>query len=561
MGGVFIDEPHHPVAAFADDVGVQHLPGDPPGFLPLRLQRRLPGDLQCLPLRRNGGHHRPGPLRDGGYVRFPGGGRRGGKGSQCAGHRAAARRRRIRAGCGAGRFGRPIPGRRHRRRGAAQSAGQTCGIFRRGDALHSASIGRADRQAIRHPGGTALLRVPHRAASLGLCRGRRFPGGRGGFFPEGLGVHGLKEVLPGIDHLLRRFRGGDRGALGVQAVHDGVVHRVEHLPLPGELHLGLGGVDVHIHRRHRQRHRQHTSRELSLHDLVAVPLLQRRREKLGLDVSAVDEEGLHGPGTPAHQGFCDKAGDADAVPPALHRHQAPGKVPAQGGVDGGVRLPVAGGVEGLRSVLDEFEGDVRVGQGQMLHEPCHGGGLGAVLAHELQPGRGVVEEVPHQHGGALRRAHALHLAGHTPFQVQRGPDLGLVLPGKDVRAADGGDGGQGLAPEAQGADLPQVRRGAQLGGGMAQESGGQLPGSDTAAVVRDPDEAHAAPLDLHHHCRGAGVNGVFHQFLDHAGRALHHLAGGDQVRHMGFELLNVRHAASPFREGSVTSASPPGWEW
>ena len=84
---------------------------------------------------------------------------------------------------------------------------------------------------------------------------------------------------------------------------------------------------------------------------------------------------------------------------------------------------------------------------------------------------------------------------------------------------------------------------------MAQESGGQLPGSDTAAVVRDPDEAHAAPLDLHHHCRGAGVNGVFHQFLDHAGRALHHLAGGDQVRHMRFELLNVRHAASPFREG------------
>ena len=30
-----------------------------------------------------------------------------------------------------------------------------------------------------------------------------------------------------------------------------------------------------------------------------------------------------------------------------------------------------------------------------------------------------------------------------------------------------------------------------------------------------------------------GVNGVLHQLLDHAGGALHHFAGGDQIRHMG----------------------------
>ena len=96
---------------------------------------------------------------------------------------------------------------------------------------------------------------------------------------------------------------------------------------------------------------------------------------------------------------------------------------------------------------------------------------------------------------------------------------------------------------------------------MAEEGGGQFLGGDAAAVVRHPDQAHAAPLDLHHHRRGAGVDGVFHQLLDHAGRALHHLAGGDQIRHMGVELLNMRHLASPFREEPVTSASPPEWEW
>ena len=45
------------------------------------------------------------------------------------------------------------------------------------------------------------------------------------------------------------------------------------------------------------------------------------------------------------------------------------------------------------------------------------------------------------------------------------------------------------------------------------------------------------PLDLHRHGGGPGVNGVFHQLLHDAGRALHHLAGGDQIRHMGVELM------------------------
>ncbi|CDC72803.1 putative uncharacterized protein [Oscillibacter sp. CAG:155] len=186
-----------------------------------------------------------------------------------------------------------------------------------------------------------------------------------------------------------------------------------------------------------------------------------------------------------------------------------------------------------------------MGQGQMLHKACHGGGLRAVLAHELQPGRRVVKEVPHQHGGPLRRTGALHRTGHAPLQVQRGAYLGLVLPGQNIRAADGGNGGQGLSPEAQGPDLPQVRRRAQLGGGVAEEGGGQLLGGDAAAVVRHADQPHAASLDLHHHRSGTSVDGVFHQLLDHAGGALHHLAGGNQIRHMGFELLNVRHRLLP----------------
>ena len=328
--------------------------------------------------------------------------------------------------------------------------------------------------------------------------------------------------------------------------------------LPGELHLSLRGVDVHVHRRHRQGDGQDAAGELTLHDLVAVALLQRRRQQLGLDEPAVDEEHLHGPGAPAHQRRGDKTGDRDVPSAAGHRHQPPGEVPAQGSVDGGVQLSVAGGQQGLHPVLDELEGDVRMGQGQMLHEAVHRRSLRTVLAHKLQPGGGVVKQVPDRDGGALRRTGGLHCAGHTALQMEGGSLRRAGLAGEDVHPADGGDGGQGLAPEPQSADLPQVLLRPQLGGGVAQEGGGEFLRRDAAAVVRHPDHAHAAPADLHHHGRAAGVDGVFHQLLHHAGGPLHDLTGGDQVRYVGLQLLNVRHIGFLSK---LRAAARRRWEW
>ena len=50
-----------------------------------------------------------------------------------------------------------------------------------------------------------------------------------------------------------------------------------------------------------------------------------------------------------------------------------------------------------------------------------------------------------------------------------------------------------------------------------------------------------APEELHRHGAGPRVYGVLHQLLDHAGGALHHLAGGDEVRQMRGKLLNMGH--------------------
>ena len=49
------------------------------------------------------------------------------------------------------------------------------------------------------------------------------------------------------------------------------------------------------------------------------------------------------------------------------------------------------------------------------------------------------------------------------------------------------------------------------------------------AVVGNPDPPPAAAVGENVDPAGAGVDGVFHQFLDHARRTLDHFAGGDAV--------------------------------
>ena len=122
---------------------------------------------------------------------------------------------------------------------------------------------------------------------------------------------------------------------------------------------------------------------------------------------------------------------------------------------------------------------------------------------------------------------------HVSALAMDGGTYGILRPsGQHIHPADSGNGRQGFAPEAQRPDFGQILRCPELAGGVAQKGGGQLLRRNAAAVVRHPDQAHAAPLDLHHDGGGSGVDGVFHQLLYNGGGALHHLAGGDQVGYM-----------------------------
>ena len=59
-----------------------------------------------------------------------------------------------------------------------------------------------------------------------------------------------------------------------------------------------------------------------------------------------------------------------------------------------------------------------------------------------------------------------------------------------------------------------------------------------AAVVGDADPPPAAAIGEDVDPAGAGVDGVFHQLLDHARRTLDHFAGGDAVDDLFGELAD-----------------------
>ena len=64
---------------------------------------------------------------------------------------------------------------------------------------------------------------------------------------------------------------------------------------------------------------------------------------------------------------------------------------------------------------------------------------------------------------------------------------------------------------------------------MSRDGKLQLIGGDAAAVVLHADQGLTAVLQAHVDARGPGVQAVFHQFLEHAGRALHHFTGCDLI--------------------------------
>jgi len=80
-------------------------------------------------------------------------------------------------------------------------------------------------------------------------------------------------------------------------------------------------------------------------------------------------------------------------------------------------------------------------------------------------------------------------------------------------------------------------------GGVAGHGQFQLIGFDAATIVGHPHQVHSAGRHGDVDPRGAGVDGVFHQFFDDAGRPFDHLARGDLVDQALRKGVDAGHGA------------------
>ena len=82
-----------------------------------------------------------------------------------------------------------------------------------------------------------------------------------------------------------------------------------------------------------------------------------------------------------------------------------------------------------------------------------------------------------------------------------------------------------------------------------------------AAIVGDADPAPAAAIGEDIDPAGTGVDGVFHQFLHHAGGTFHHFARGDAVDDLFGELADGHGVSSSrfTKSAGLYSGIAGGW--
>ena len=291
-----------------------------------------------------------------------------------------------------------------------------------------------------------------------------------------------------------------------------------------EADLGLGRVDVDVELRGVQFEKQQDQAAGLAPGVSDGPVQRRVANRAAVDEQIVAPPparlaGQHGSPHPAAQAR------------VFHLFQTRGRLAAKAG-----RQPLLerAGLEAVDLASVKRQGQAGVGKGQRKA----GKGaqdmavLGAQAAHEAAAGRGVVEHVPDLDTGADRRS-GLALGGQSAgLKAVFGAELVRSLAGQQSQAGDRGDAWQGFAPKAEGLNPGDIGGAGNLAGGKTLTRQADIFGGHARTVIGDLDQPPTALLDLDSNRVGAGIQGVFNEFLDHAGRSLNDLAGGNL-------LLNV----------------------
>jgi hypothetical protein len=333
-------------------------------------------------------------------------------------------------------------------------------------------------------------------------------------------------------HARRARRRGTHAGLG-QRLADRADDQAAHQPRITEAHVGLGGMDVDVDQPRIERQEQRRDRVAVARQDVGIGGADRRGDLAVAHGPAVDIGELHQRVGAGEGGDRHLAAEVHALAQGVERQRVLRELLAQNlrqTAQPAVLVVGLGGQVEPRAVrAREREADGGKGDRDALDDVGDGGGFRALALHELQPdGRGV-EEVAHLDlraaigGGRPQRRDpaALHRDLHRLVGLRRARTEG--------EPRDGADRGQGLATEAERADVVDVVR--QLGGAVARDRERQFARRDAGAVVDDADQVQPAARGRDLDAGGAGVERVLDEFLHDARRPFDDLARGDLVDH------------------------------
>ena len=145
--------------------------------------------------------------------------------------------------------------------------------------------------------------------------------------------------------------------------------------------------------------------------------------------------------------------------------------------------------------------------------------------------RKIVKQRANLDGGSRRVPCRFDLPNLPAVNLDPGAFSGFILPGQggQCHPANARDTRDRLPAKSHRGDGCEVIGGLDLAGRVALKAKQRIVPVHADAVVGHTNQAPSARLNLHRDSCRPGVQSIFNQFLDHAGRALDHLTGGDLI--------------------------------
>ena len=346
---------------------------------------------------------------------------------------------------------------------------------------------------------------------------------------------------------------------------DGAHHESSDPLVVAESHLGLGGMDVQIHREggYLQEKRHHGIPVGCKNTLIGA--LHRAQQKAVPDGTAIDEQELSLGIGPVECRQAGESGDEDPVTLRIDRNRILPEIASQDSAQAGEPgVPVIAclGAAGETSPCVELERhrDALAGHGETLHHIGHGRIFCAFGLEELQTRRCCKEKIRDLDGRSRIPGSRADRADAARLDRDHEATVVRPLARDDPQSRHGTDRRQCFSPEAQRSNFREIVVG-QFGRRVAFDREGEIGGVHAGAVVRNRNRTPATAVDVDLDARGTCINGILDQFLDDRGWPLDHLTGGNAVDRCLTEAPDHAHyiPALKISLARLLPSSTAGW--